>query len=89
MHVLSSHLLSAVEFYTKCQLFLHFFFFVGLSVAILLKTKADLHFPILKLHQIYRFAIPHLVADSTSSNRIVSLDTCILCDERSLAKAIN
>ena len=33
-----------------------------------------------------RFAIPHLVADSTSSNRIVSLDTCILCDERSLGK---
>ena len=29
------------------------------------------------------FTIPHLVADSTSSNRIVSLDTCILCDERS------
>ena len=37
-------------------------------------------------HRLLRFAIPHLVADSTSSNRIVSLDTCILCDERSLGK---
>ena len=36
--------------------------------------------------RLLRFAIPHLVADSTSSNRIVSLDTCILCDERSLGK---
>ena len=37
-------------------------------------------------HKLLRFAIPHLVADSTSSNRIISLDTCILCDERSLGK---
>ena len=37
-------------------------------------------------HRLLGFAIPHLVADSTSSNWIVSLDTCILCEERSLGK---
>ena len=37
-------------------------------------------------HKLFQFAIPHLVADSTWSNQIVSLDTCILYDERSLGK---
>ena len=37
-------------------------------------------------HKLLLFAIPHLVADSTWSNRIVTLDTYILCDERSLGK---
>ena len=37
-------------------------------------------------HKLLRFTILHLVADSTSSNRMVSLDTCILCNERSLGK---
>ena len=40
-------------------------------------------------HKLLRFAIPHLAADSTWSNRIVSLDTCILCDEKSLGKSKN
>ena len=37
-------------------------------------------------HKLLWFAIPHLVADSTWSKRIISLDTCILYDERSLGK---
>ena len=37
-------------------------------------------------HKLRRLAIPHLVAESTLSNRIVSLDTCILFNERSLVK---
>ena len=37
-------------------------------------------------HKPLWFTIPYLVADSTWSNRIVSLDTCILYDERSLGK---
>ena len=53
--------------------------------------KMGAYFPdVFKLNtaerRLLRFAIPHLVADSTSSNRIVSLDTCIVCDERSLGK---
>ena len=37
-------------------------------------------------HRLLRFVIQHLVADSTWSNQIVSLDTCILYNERSLGK---
>ena len=37
-------------------------------------------------HKPLWFTIPHVVADSTWSNRIVGLDTCILYDERSLSK---
>ena len=40
-------------------------------------------------HKLLRFTIPHLVADSTWSNRIVSLDTCIFYDERSLGNKLN
>ena len=37
-------------------------------------------------HKLLGFMIPHLVAESTWLNQIVSLDTCILYDERSLGK---
>ena len=37
-------------------------------------------------HKLLRFARPHLVAYSTWSNRILSLDTCILFDARRLGK---
>ena len=37
-------------------------------------------------HNLLRFPIPHLVANSTGSNRIAGLNTCILCDERNMGK---